>query len=130
MNNPKDVVLAYVDAFNRADLDALCKLFTEDARIWGVFGWGAIEQARPVWRDLIHSLQIQLQVDSIVSEGDCVAVRYTETGKSVHPFRNQPATGRTYELLAMEWFEVKEGRIARRWGTRDSAAQNRQLGFS
>ena len=29
----------------------------------------------------------------------------------------------------MEWFEIREGRIARRWGARDGASQARQLGF-
>jgi steroid delta-isomerase-like uncharacterized protein len=130
MSNPKEVVLAYVDAFNRGDLDTLCGLFTEDACIWGVLGWGNIQQARPVWHDLMTCLQINLKVDSIICENNCVAVRYTETGRSVRPFRGQGETGKSYELLAMEWFEVTDGRIARRWGARDSAAQNRQLGFS
>lgn len=130
MKDAKEVVLAYVDAFNRGDLDAVCSLFTEDACIWGVLGWGTIEQVRPVWYELVTGLSIHLHVDSIISEGDCVAVRYTETGKSVQPFRGQGPTGKSYELLAMEWFEIRDGRIARRWGARDSAAQNRQLGFS
>jgi hypothetical protein len=69
MSEPKDVVLAYVDAFNRGDLDGLSRLFTDDALVWGVLGWGTIEQARPIWKDLIECLQIHLQVDAIISEG-------------------------------------------------------------
>ena len=130
MPDAKDVVFAYVDAFNRGDLETLCGLFTDDALIWGVLGWGSIKEVRPVWHELMNSLQIQLKVESIISEGDHVAVRYTETGKSVKPFRGQGPTGKTYELLAMEWFEVKGDRISRRWGARDSAAQSRQLGFA
>jgi hypothetical protein len=60
MTQGKDLVLAYVDAFNRGDLEGVCKLFAKDALIWGVFGWGTLEQARPVWKDLIECLQIQL----------------------------------------------------------------------
>ena len=130
MPGPKEIVFAYVDAFNRGDLDSLCNLFTDDALIWGVLGWGTIEQVRPVWHDLIDCLQIKLKVESIICEGDHVAVRYTETGKFAKPFRGQGPTGKTYELLAMEWFEVKGDRISRRWGARDSAAQARQLGFA
>jgi steroid delta-isomerase-like uncharacterized protein len=129
MTQPKEVVLRYVDAFNHADLEAVCAVFANDALVWGVLGWGTLEQARPVWRDLMDCLQIQLQVDGIVSEGNTVAVRYTERGKSIRPFRGAGPTGRTYEITAMEWFEVKEGLIHRRWGARDSAAQSRQLGF-
>jgi hypothetical protein len=29
----------------------------------------------------------------------------------------------------MEWFVLREGRIHRRWGARDAAAQARQLGM-
>jgi predicted ester cyclase len=75
-------------------------------------------------------LHVHLKVESIISEGDSVAVRYTETGKSVKAFRGQGPSGKTYELIAMEWFEVQDRRISRRWGARDSAAQNRQLGFA
>ena len=78
----------------------------------------------------MESLQIYLQVDGIVCEGETVAVRYTERGKSVPAFRGVGPTGRTYEITAMEWFEVKNNLIHRRWGARDSAAQSRQLGFT
>ena len=129
MNQAKQVVLAYVDAFNRGDLEGVCGLFTEDALVWGVLGWGTIEQARPIWKGLIECLQMQLQVDGIVGEDNTVAVRYTERGKSVREFRGDGPTGRSYEITAMEWFEVQGDRIHRRWGARDSGAMNRQLGF-
>ena len=34
----KKVVLEYVEAFNRADMEALRRLFTEDALVYGVLG--------------------------------------------------------------------------------------------
>ena len=128
--NEKEVVLAYVEAFNRGDLEGVCNLFTPGALIWGVLGWGPVEKARPVWNALMESLKIQLQVDGIVSEGNMVAVRFTERGRSVGEFMGKGPTGRSYEITAMEWFEIKDGLIHRRWGARDSAAQARQLGFS
>jgi ketosteroid isomerase-like protein len=109
--NAKQVVLAYVDAFNRGDLDGVCRLFAPDAEVAGVLGWGTVEQARHVWRDLIDCLTIHLHVDGIVAEGSTVAVRYTERGKSVKAFRGAGPTGRTYEIIAMEWFELKDGLI-------------------
>lgn len=130
MRSEKEVVLAYVDAFNRGDLDGVCSLFAPDALIWGVLGWGTVEVARPIWKSLIEGLQMQLQVEGIISEGDTVAVRYIERGKSVGEFRGAAPTGRSYELTAMEWFEVKDGLIHRRWGARDSASQSKQLGFA
>ena len=129
MSRETEIVLAYVDAFNRGDVDAVCALFTPDAQVWGVLGWGTIEQARPIWKDLMESFEIQLTVDAIITEGSSVAVRYTERGRSVKAFRGQGPTNRTYELLAMEWFEIENDHIRRRWGARDSASQSHQLGF-
>ena len=78
----------------------------------------------------MECLRIQLQVDAVIAEGNSVAVRYTERGKSEKAFIGKGPTGRTYEITAMEWFDVKDGRIQRRWGARDSASQSRQLGFT
>jgi steroid delta-isomerase-like uncharacterized protein len=126
----KEVVLAYVEAFNRGDIDGVCRLFTPDALVWGVLGWGALDVVRPVWRDLVERLQMKLHVESIIAEGDVVAVRYTERGTSVKSFRGQGPTGNSYEVAAMEFFELHDGLIHRRWGARDAANIARQLGFT
>ena len=126
----KAVVLEYVDAFNRGDVDGVCRLFTPDALVWGVLGWGAMDVVRPIWRELVERLQMKLQVESIVADGDVVAVRYTERGSSMKSFRGQGPTGKSYEVVAMEFFEFRDGLIHRRWGARDSANIARQLGFT
>lgn len=126
----KNVVLKYVEAFNRADYDALRQLFTEDALVYGVLGWGGIDKAMDIWREIKEVFAIQLNVEALAAEGDTVAARYTERGTSVGEFRGQAPTGKSYEVVAMEWFVIKDGRIHRRWGARDSAAQFRQMGLS
>ena len=50
MPEPKEVVLTYVDAFNKGDLEVLCSLFTTNVLIWGVLGWGSVEPVRPIWK--------------------------------------------------------------------------------
>jgi steroid delta-isomerase-like uncharacterized protein len=126
----KEIVLAYVDAFNRCDLNALSKLFTPDALIYGVLGWGDLEKAKPIWKELHECLNTSLHVEEIVAEGSILAVRYTERGKSVQSFRGGPVTGKSYEVVAMEWFEMKDGLIHRRWGARDWSTMAKQMGFS
>ena len=126
----KELVVSYVDAFNRGDLERVCGLFTGDALVWGVLGWGEIEKVRPIWKELIESLRISFKIEGIIAEGNIVAVRYTESGKSVSSFQGLGPTGKKYEITAMEWFEIKGDRIHRRWGARDSASQYRQLGFT
>ena len=68
-------------------------------------------------------------LEDLVAEGDRVAARYTERGTFAGSFRGREPTGRSYEIGAMEWFVLREGRIAARWGARDSAAQARQVGL-
>ena len=123
----KRVVMSYVDAFNRGDLDAVRAMFAPDALIHGALGWGGLETAVPIWEQLMRCFQLSLEVDAVAAEGDAVVVRYTERGRSVQSFCGGPVTGKDYEVLAMEWFVVKEGHIERRWGVRDAAAMFRQM---
>lgn len=72
---------------------------------------------------------MHLDVQGIVAEGNVVAVRYIETGTFAAPAFGRQPTGRSCELVAMEWVEIEDGRIRRRWGAGDAAAQARQLGI-
>jgi predicted ester cyclase len=126
----KQVVLKYVEAFNRGDLEALQELFTPDALIHSVLGWGELDKAMPIWKELHEAFAINLTVEEIIAEGDTVAVRYTERGAFVGSFRGQEPTGKSFELVAMERFTVLEGKIQRRWAARDAASQARQLGMN
>lgn len=125
----KNVVRAYVEAMNTGDFESLRTCFADDAVIHGVLGHGSVDFAMPIWRDLRECLALKLEIEDMACEGDTVVVRYRETGRSVAPFRGLPATGKTFELTAIEWFTVHNGRIAARWGVRDGGSQARQLGW-
>ena len=126
----KKVVLNYVESFNRGDLDALKSLLTDDAEIQGVLGKGQFEKIAPIWRQLIEGYGMQLHVQSLIAEGNIVAARYIEKGTFKAPAFGIEPTGKSYELVAMEWFEIENRKIKRRWGARDSASQYRQLGIT
>ena len=126
---PPAVLTAYVDAFNRGDLDGLCQLFTPDALVFGVLGWGEIGKVRPIWSQLMSGLRMNLTIDAVAVDGSTVAVRYTERGTFSAPFRGAAPTGKSYEIVAMEWFELEGDLIRRRWGARDSATIARQVGL-
>jgi ketosteroid isomerase-like protein len=99
----RGIVLEYVEAFNRGDVDGVCRLFAPDALVYGGLGWGRIVQVRAVWKDLVECFRMNLHVESIAAEGDVVAVRYTERGTSLKSFRGgPPPTGKSYEVVAME----------------------------
>ncbi len=125
----KSIVRSYADAFNRGDLDAVCRCFAPNAVVFGVLGWGDLTKARPIWEQLVGSFGMNLQIDAMCSEGDLVAVRYTERGTFTSPFRGIPPTGKSYEVVAMEWFELGDDGIQKRWGARDSASMFRQMGI-
>ena len=127
---PKDIVRAYVRAFNAGDWGAMRELFTPDGQVTGVLGSVPIEGALPIWRELQDGMTMRLEIEALAEEGDAVVARLRERGRFVGPFRglaDLAPTGRTYELLAMEWFEFRDGRIASRWGARDSASMRSQV---
>lgn len=126
----KQTIMAYIDAFNRGDIDALCALFAPDARIYGVLGWGNLEKVKPIWQALMRSFRMKLNIDAMIAEGDIVAVRYTELGRPAQPSHQDVMSGAIYEVVAMEWFEIKNGVIHRRWCARDAASVFRQKGCS
>jgi ketosteroid isomerase-like protein len=125
----KRIVCNYVDAFNRGDVDGICLCFGPDALVYGVLGWGDVARVRPIWEQLVTSFGLQLEIKSMLAEGDTVAVRFVERGVFTSSFRGTAPTGRAYEGVAMEWFAFRDGLIHRRWGARDSAAIFRQLGI-
>lgn len=126
----KAVVREYVEAFNRGDLNRLKALLAEDAEIQGVMGKGLFERVEPVWRQLIEGYGMQLKIEGLIAEGNLVAARYVETGTFRAPAFGRQPTGKSYELVAMEWFEIEKGKIKRRWGARDAASQAKQLGIA
>ena len=126
----KNVVRRYVEAFNRGDMEAIKVLFTSDAIVYGVLGFGGLDEVIPIWRQLHEGVAAHLTIEEIIGEGDRIAVRHVERGKSVGTFLGNAPTGKTYEIVAMEWFVMKDGRIQSRWGARDSAAMARQMGLT
>ncbi|HMB63118.1 MAG TPA: ester cyclase [Eudoraea sp.] len=129
MKTNKKIVAQYVEKFNRGDLEGLRALFEDNALIYGVLGWGNLIDVVPIWEQLMKALATQLKIEDVIAEGDKVAERFTEIGTSKAPFFNQPATGRSYELSAMEWFIISDGKIQKCWGARDATSQARQLGW-
>lgn len=125
----KKLVLQYVEAFGRGDFETLQQIFAADAVVQGVLGTGAMEKVFSIWRELHHAFGIQLHVEEMIAEGDKVAVRYVERGTFKGAFRGNNPTGKSYELIAMELFVIKDGKIQQRWGARDAASQARQIGL-
>jgi predicted ester cyclase len=125
----KAVVREYVARFNRGDADGLRELFHEHAQVHDATGWLDLDQAMPLWEQAIDGLGVDLDIERIIAEEEAIALLYTERGWSRGPYLGRSATGRSYELPAVDWFVVEEGRIVRQWRVRDRASMARQLGW-
>lgn len=125
----KETVRLYVAAFNAGDHAAIKPLFTEDAVIHGVLGQGGLDFALPIWKMLHESLCTTLTIEELSAEGQVVAARYTERGTMVGQYLGHSPTNKPYTVPAIEWFHLRDGKIARRWGARDSASISKQIGI-
>jgi predicted ester cyclase len=128
--NLPSVIEAYVESFNGGDFPRLMSLFTPDALIFGVLGSAPIAQAQQVWRELHEGMQMHLEPEAVAVDGTTAVVRYIESGCFHGKFRGLPETeptGRLYRVTAIEWFELRGERIAKRWGSRDFDAIKRQV---
>jgi ketosteroid isomerase-like protein len=121
------LVRRYVERFNAGDTAGLLELFTPDATVQGVLGSAPITVAAGVWRELHEAYACELEILELCSDGDKVAARYRERGRSRGSFRGEPVTGEPYQIDAMEWFHIRDGRIAARWGARDNLTIRRQM---
>jgi steroid delta-isomerase-like uncharacterized protein len=118
-----------VARFNRGDVDGLRELFHEHAQVHDATGWLDLEQVVPLWEQAIDGLGVDLDIEHLIAEEDAIALLYTERGWSRAPYLGRPATGRSYELPAVDWFVIEEGRIVRQWRVRDRSSLARQLGW-
>ena len=129
MPDSRQIVRDYAEAFSRGDIDAVCALFSPDAVIHGVFD-GRLNSAREAWSNLISAFGITLEIEALCVEGEVVVARYIERGTFNAPFRGFSPTGRSYEVDAIHWFEIADGKIIRRWGARCTASIARQIGIT
>jgi hypothetical protein len=56
-------------------------LFDPAANIRGVLGWGGLDVAMPIWRELHDSMNMHLAIERLVEDGDTVVALLNETGR-------------------------------------------------
>lgn len=85
ISTPREVALAMFDAFNRHDADAMARLYAEDAKLTSP------DYCLPRGRDDVNKSyralfaeypDIRDDVETMVAEGDIVAVRFTATSQA------------------------------------------------
>ena len=72
---------------------------------------------------------MRMEIESIVSEGDVVAVRVLSVGTNLGPLNGViPPTGKRFSARQSHWYRVNEGKLAEHWATRDDLTTMVQLG--
>lgn len=130
--NPSELVTTYIqDVWNQGDLTALTDLTTPDftyhlggqpARDRSAMAkfLAGTREAFPDWH---------VVVESIVSDGHLVAVRWSGTVTHLGPFHGAPATGRRIGVSGINLYRIADGKIAQEWEQMDSLGLLGQLGL-
>jgi ketosteroid isomerase-like protein len=109
----KKVVLGFIEAMNKGDMEAIGAALAEDVSWWfpGSLPWSGTHKGREtIFRDLFGPAMslfepgtLSWEVRNAIGEGDQVAVEWVVRGRST--------SGRDYENDYSVMFRVKEGEI-------------------
>lgn len=121
------------DVFNSKQFDRLAALTLPDARTANIpFGakLGYREDAE-LWATAFPDGQCQ--VTNLIAQGDCVIAEFTGRGTHTGPLKGPTgelaATGRKVELMCVEVFRFRNGKIAESKLYYDAASLMSQLGL-
>lgn len=70
---------------------------------------------------------MKVTIQSVIAEGDRVAVHATWQGTHRGPFQSVPATNKVITFEGMVFWRIANSKIAERWAILDTAAIMRQL---
>jgi predicted ester cyclase len=73
---------------------------------------------------------LQIRLDSIVAEGDYVAVYGTVKGTQQGTFQGIPPTGKQVTVWACELIRIENGKMIEHWGGTDNLVLVQQLGMT
>ena len=130
-------VRAYLDAFNRGDVDATVQAFSDPTRNHGM----VVPRARLalVLNDIRTRFpDVQLSVDRIVATGDEVIVLQTYSGTHLGVGKlpvdggllvGVPPTGKHFSVQHIHWFTLKDRLIVDHRANRDDVGMMVQLGL-
>ncbi|MFC1875102.1 ester cyclase [Chloroflexota bacterium] len=125
----KAVVLRFIEAYNKQDLDLLDDIVAPDYidhtnQIQGLEGLKQLMNlnipAFPDWHETI---------EDIIAEGDKVWVHLTYTATNTGEFMGLAPTGKKITTKAVDIYRVVNGKLAEYWNVTDSARIFKPLGI-
>lgn len=134
MQSAREVVMAWVEAFNRRDADAAAALYHEEAVNLQV-AVGQPTVGRPAMRNEFASFFRAFPDNSttpvnLFVDGDWAILEWEGSGTWRGEFAGQPPNGRPFAIQGCGFFQVIAGKIKFQRGYWDKVSWFRQLGIS
>ena len=134
----KDLVRRlFEDVFNEQRLDLTGEIMAEEYVEHAVEPFGRREpgqvHGRSHQRGVVEWLRAQfpdlrMTIQSIVAEGELVAVRVRSEGTNLGSLGGvAPPTGKRFVAEQSHWYRVADGRLCEHWATRDDLSAMLQL---
>lgn len=133
LDDPRDVVGAFVDAVNRQDWSAVEALvaptFARHSDAGGDVD-GIDELIAFLQGEYASFPDAHEELETVIAEGDIVAARHVFTGTQDGPLGDHPPTGRPMRARYLAMYRVVDGRILEAWAEWDNLTGQTQLGLS
>ena len=127
----KEIVRAFVEAWNSKDLDRFDDLMSEDCRL--TVGGNTVSCSPASTRAIAeHWLagfpDYRFELLDLIAEGDKVVARMPFSGTQTGPVLDLEATGRSVHVSEIVIFRIADGKIVEAWEEYDALGMRRQLG--
>ena len=128
----KEIVRRYQEAYNQQDYDALDEIVAQDVLTPNMISTmpRGLEGAKLVHqKTLLGMPDYQTTIEDLIAEGNRVVARVTITGTHTGDFYGIPATGKRINVSAIYIVRIANGKIVEHWGEENGVTVFRQLGF-
>jgi steroid delta-isomerase-like uncharacterized protein len=130
---PKPLLLTWIDAFQRWDLDAVVACYADDAVNFQVAAGEpavGIEQIRNDTAEFFQGFpDAWSRVDNLMSDGDWAAWEWFGGGTFTGEFYGNEPTGKTFEIRGCGFFNILNGKIVYQRGYWDKLSWFKQVGL-
>lgn len=131
--SPREVVSAWVEAFNRRDADAAAALYHEDAvNLQIAAGEPTVgrEAMRGAFAYFFRAFPDNRTTPvNLFEDGEWAILEWTGGGSWQGEFAGRPGNGNRFEIQGCGFFHVTDGKIKFQRGYWDKASWFRQLGL-
>ena len=131
LENNKNIVRRYQEAYNTANYEALAEVMAADVRTPNIVPGmpHGLEGAKTVHQTTLLGMpDYYTAIEDLIAEGDKVVARVTMTGTHTGDFWGVPPTRRRVKLTAIFIVRIAGGRIVEHWGEEDGMKVFKQLG--